>query len=901
MTLGNTTFKLDPEAPECSTPLMKQFIGLKEQVGDALLFFRMGDFYELFGEDAIHAAPILGITLTSRDRKSENPVPMAGLPYHSATNYIQKLLNAGKKVAIAEQILPEGMSADQIKGIVERKVIRIFTPAVQFEMSEKGGQNFLATLAADTSKPNSKNFVLALLDPATGILRISELLPISEILAEPSLRQIRHLINFSSKTPIEFIEAISQNPNSLTEEVPHNWVSDENVISFLHEQYQKQALHPLLETFAAQKAASLLIQYTLKTQGLKILSHLHEPSPLHESNALTVGPHTHAHLDSEDLYALINQTGTSMGARHLRELLNAPFKAVSAIETQQEAVKELAKQNLEATQIHSHLREVYDLDRILGRISTKLAHPRDTYALGKSLQAAFLFDEKLARFQSKRLKTLSECVKEASVTLAPLAERILKTQRPDAPIHTRDGGIFEIGTDPELDRLLELTEKGEKFIIDLEMREREATGIGSLKVKYNRVFGYFFEVSSANLKNVPAHYQRKQTMVGGERFFTEELKKFEEEILSASSKQKALEANLFQKLIDDLLAEATHLKNLAKAMGELDALISLSFLAQKSSWVFPTIDESFVFDVKGSRHPVVDEALRGQFVPNDLHLSPDTARTLIITGPNMGGKSTIMRQMAQIILLGQMGAPVPASHAHWGIFHSLYTRIGAHDAIAKGQSTFMVEMVELGHILTHANARSFVVLDEIGRGTSTYDGMSVASASLEYLHSQSHARIVFATHYHEMTELEARIPGLKNAYMKVLDERGKLTFLYELALGRSSKSFGIQVAELAGLPKPVIKQAWTILKSLESQSVSHSQAAHHGQLSLFGLVQAEDTQAEVEPLLELEPETGFTPGLTAPPLHLEITDQLRELDLNQLRPLDALNLLADLQLKLKQE
>ncbi len=902
MTHGGSTFKLDPKSPECSTPLMKQFIGLKQQIGDSILFFRMGDFYELFGEDAVLAAPILGITLTSRDRKSENPVPMAGIPYHSATNYIQKLLNAGKKVAIAEQILPEGMTADQIKGIVERKIIRTFTPAVQFEMNEKGEQNFLATLAPDSTQANSKLFTLALLDPATGILKISKLLPLAELLTESALLQVRHFLNHSSKTPIELLELLTMRPNTLIEDIPHNWVADHDVIPFLYKQYQKQALHPLLTDASAQKAAALLIQYTLKTQGLDLLSHLHEPTALHESNALTVGPNTHSHLETHDLYTLINRTATSMGARALKQLLDAPFKTVRAIELQQEAVKELAKENLESTQIHTHLRDIYDLDRILGRISTKLAHPRDTYALGKSLSAAFLFEDKLSRFKAAKLQILSRKLNAAKLTLAPLAERILKTQRPDAPIHMRDGGIFEYGTDPELDRLLTLTEKGEKFVVELEQREREASGIGSLKVKYNRVFGYFFEISSSNLKNVPSHYQRKQTMVGAERFFTEELKKFEEEILSASSKQKALEATLFQKLMDDLLAQAEPLKELSAVMGELDSLISLSFLAQKSSWVFPTIDETFIFDVRGSRHPVVDESLRGQFVANDLHLSHDTARTLMITGPNMGGKSTIMRQMAQIILLGQMGAPVPAAHAHWGIFHSLYTRIGAHDAISKGQSTFMVEMVELAHILSHADARSFVVLDEIGRGTSTYDGMSVASASLEYLHSQSGARIVFATHYHEMTELEARIPGLKNAYMKVLDEKGKLTFLYELALGRSSKSFGIQVAELAGIPKAVIKQAWSILKSLETQATNVSNSSHPDQLSLFSGISHDsahslNTDTNSEPLTDEESMqatiSGMLPGLTS-----EIASELRALDIDQLKPIDALTYLSELQKKL---
>jgi DNA mismatch repair protein MutS len=895
-----SAFKLDPNSPECSTPLMKQFIRVKEQaereLGGAILFFRMGDFYELFGEDAIEAAPILGITLTARNSKSENPVPMAGIPFHSATNYIQKLLNAGKKVAIAEQILPEGVTVDQIKGIVDRQIIRTFTPAVQFEM--QGGpasQNYLATVTPVIGKSGeAKTFVLAMLEPATGIARVSEHLDLNDLMAETSLVAIKHFLNHSAKTPVDFLNVLQSDTKMLVEEIPHNWVSDAEVASFLKKQYGRAVLHPLLEDVFAQKGLALLIQYVLKTQGLEILPHLHEPQELHESDRLVAGPHTHTHLDSADLFQLINKTATSMGSRQLHGLLYAPFKDVASIEEQQDAVKELASASLDATQIHTNLRDVYDLDRILGRISTKLAHPRDTYALGMSLKSAFQFDEKLARFESKKLRKISEKFTTARTELSDIAERIVRTQKPEAPIHTREGGIFELGTDTDLDRLITLTTDGEKFIVDLEMREREATGIGSLKVKYNRVFGYFIEISSANLKNVPTHYQRKQTTVGGERFFTEELKKFEEEILSASSKQKALEASLFQRLIDDLIVKAEPLKKLSEVIGELDSLISISFLAQKGAWSFPKIDDSFEFKLIGSRHPVVDEVLRGKFVANDVELSPTQARTLIITGPNMGGKSTLMRQMAQIILLGQIGAPVPATEAHWGIFHSLFTRIGAQDAITKGQSTFMVEMVELAHILSHANERSFVVLDEIGRGTSTYDGMSVASASLEHLHKTSNARIVFATHYHELTDLEARLPGLKNTHMKVLDEKGKLTFLYELAQGRSSKSFGIQVAELAGLPKPVIKQAWSILKQLETQAVSTG--VNDSQLSLFSAPAADSVLNEDQSSFT---ELGSdSPGLTISPATLELHTELQSLDLNSMRPIDALNFLAQAQERL---
>lgn len=863
-------FKLDPSAPECSTPVMKQFIRLKNSAPESVLFFRMGDFYELFGQDAVDSAPILGITLTSRDKRSDNPVPMAGIPYHSSTNYIQKLLNAGKKVSIAEQM----QDPETVKGIVDRQIVRTFTPAVQFELSGKIESRYLGTIAQD-----GKNWTLALLEPATGEVKVSRALTLESLLTENSLLKVRHFLKYSPKTPIELIEAFQSQDQTLIEEIPHNWIADADTSSFLKKQYGRAVLHPLLENESAQKAVALLIQYVLKSQGLETISHLHEPVSLHESDRLVVGPHTHTHLDSEDLFKLINQTATSMGSRTLHGWMESPFKKISTIHAQQESVKELADESLEAAQIHANLKEVYDLDRILGRVSTKLAHPRDTYALGTSLKNAFLFTSKLSRFKAKNLRALSERFTHAENNLREITDRILRTQKSEAPLHTRDGGIFELGTDAELDRLIKLTTEGEKFLVDLELREREATGIGSLKVKYNRVFGYFIEISSANAAKVPAHYQRKQTTVGGERFFTDELKKFEEEILTASFKQKALESSLFQKLIEDLNSHAQSLKTLSESIGELDALLSLSFLAAKSAWCFPKIDESYDLKLVNSRHPVVDEALRGQFVANSVELSPTTARTLMITGPNMGGKSTIMRQIAQVILLGQMGAPVPASEASWGVFESLYTRIGAQDAIAKGQSTFMVEMVELAHILSNANDRSFVVLDEIGRGTSTYDGMSVASASLEHLHTKSGARIVFATHYHELTELETRLPGLKNAHMKVLDEKGKLTFLYELGTGRSSKSFGIQVAELAGLPKPVIKQAWNILKGLETSEAP--------QMSLFNTNPDSDYIEDKLRAPEVQCENKIEP-------EHPVLSELRELDLNLMTPIQAMNLLSTL-------
>lgn len=843
-----------PSTPSL-TPLMQQYFALKAQAQDALLFFRMGDFYELFDQDAVLAAPLLGITLTSRDKKSENPMPMAGVPFHSAQQYIQKLLKNGKKVSIAEQM---DTPLDDSK-IVQRKIIRTFTPAVQFEVSQSG-RAFLGTIIDGT---------LALLDPSTGLLKISKTSTEEELKIELEQTPIAHFLKVGNSLPTTLIKTLEMRSCLIEELTPH-WVTQKQTQEILEKQYQKKIFHPLLEAPSARLAASILLQYTLQTQGLETLAHLGEPQPLHEHHAMILGPNTYSHLDLEDLYLLINTCGTSMGSRALKNLLENPYKDLSNLHSQQTAtqtISQLPRTHQES--LRAIFKNIYDLDRILGRIATRLAHPRDVLSLIQSLLTSFKLIDLLQApllSNSNKLQTYFEQLKESHVQLSQFLEKTKCELKEDAPLHTRDGGIFEFGTHPDLDRYLRLTTEGEKYLVDLEAQEREKTGIQSLKVKYNRVFGYFIEVSSANLSKVPEHYQRKQTMVNGERFFTEELKKFEEEILTASLKQKHLEQELFEELLQKLTTLMPEFKKLSTCLAELDVLLALAQLYQKPNWNFPTIDDSLELHLQHGRHPVVEESLKGHFVANSIQLKPHTASTLLITGPNMGGKSTFMRQVAQIVLLGQMGAPVPATQAQWGIFHSLYTRIGAHDAIAQGRSTFMVEMVELAHLLCHANERSLVILDEVGRGTSTFDGMAVASASLKHLHAQAKARILFATHYHELTQLESELQGLQNAYLKVSEENRQIQFLYEIALGKSSQSFGIHVAEMAGLPKKVIHEAWDILHKLEATALS--------------------------PTSELQQQLQDLP-LFAQAASSEFESMLSGLNIDQLRPLEALNLLQD--------
>ena len=887
------------------SPLMKQYWDLKAQAGSALMLFRMGDFYELFADDAIEASRILQITLTSRDKNKENPTPMAGVPHHSVQGYIQKLLQAGKKVAIADQMpdqMPDqmedpGAAKGIAKGIVRREIVRVFTPAIQFDL-EGSETNFIATAIYSRTKEGS-NWALCCLDASTGETR-SGVMDSQEALIDEALRlPIRHWVQMADTLSKETIEEISRKPQLLFEELSSNFITSDRAEEVLKAQFQIATVDTFLPTPAETQALGLLVHYAARTQKIETLPHLRLPRPLHQAKSLVFGPRTPQHLNlfpSEDgspnLFEMINLTRSSMGSRQLRRWLSEPLTEPSAIRLRQESVRELKDKKLELEELSRKLAEIYDIERILGRVTTGLASPIDTIALGKTLSASRRILPLLSKLSAKEATRLNKLLSAQIESLRALEERILSTQIDPAPALSRDAGIFKLGTTPELDRLISLTDNGQRWLVDLETREREVTGIPSLKVRYNRVFGYYIEITSTHLKNVPAHYQRKQTMVGAERFFTEELKKFEEEILTSSSRQKALEQALFQQLIADIRAVTKPLNQVAQAISELDSLCALARLALEPGWNFPEIDDSLSVSIEGGRHPLVDQSLRNSFVPNGLELSPETRLTLIITGPNMGGKSTVMRQVALIAILGQMGAPVPATKARWGSFSSVHTRIGAHDAIARGQSTFMVEMSELAHILHNADKRALIVLDEIGRGTSTYDGISVAWATLEWICSKIEARTLFATHYHELTRLASRLPRVANAHMAVDGDRGakksassSLRFLYELREGASSDSFGIQVAKLAGLPLPVIQRAWKVLEDLEQGTIGGSEQDPN-QLSLFNGATASTNTSSTDTASE------NISGLL--PLQKELLLKIQEADIENLTPVQALNVLAQL-------
>ncbi len=879
---------------------MRQYWDLKSQVPDALLLFRMGDFYELFSDDAVEASRILDITLTSRDKGKENAMPMAGVPHHSIHGYIQRLLAVGKKVAIGDQTEdPEEARKRGSKSIVRREITRVFTPAVQFD-AEGATTSFLATAIAldmrsNDSKASPPRFTLACLDPSTGETRLSLPLDATALHEEILTLPIRHFLRIGHRLPEPVAAALISRTDLLFEEIPENRLGSEAADTVIKEQYDVASLEPYLESGAhlesSTRALALLLHYFRRASAKETevhavkLSHVKLPTPLHAARSMRLGPKTALHLDllpSADsancLFSRVNRTKSAAGARQLKRWILEPLRTVQEITHRQVTIQEFSSDVRANDLLQAALSEMYDLDRILARINTGLASPRDTYALGRSLRALDAFATLLQRFQSEIAVGLKQRIRAAADSVRDLANEILRTQIAEAPLVHRDGGIFHKGTHPDLDRLLDLTENGQLWLVELETRERAATGISSLKVRYNRVFGYFIEVTSANLKNVPANYQRKQTTVGGERFFTEELKKFEDEFVSAGDRQRALESELFRALIAKIQSHAKAISAAGAACAELDAYISVSRLAWDLGWTWPVIDHSTDFEVIGGRHPLIDLG-RGTFIPNDVRIKSPGASTLLITGPNMGGKSTFLRQSALITILGQIGAPVPAESARWGVVSSIYTRIGAHDAILRGQSTFMVEMTELAHILHHADARSLVVLDEIGRGTSTYDGISVAWSALEWIVAKLGCRTLFATHYHELTKLPSFIPGIANAHMAVESSRGSLRFLYLLRDGPANESFGIQVAKLAGIPTPVVNRAWKVLAELESGGIGGEQPSlfHQTKDTTAGLTQGEVLHAEIAES------------------HQALLDQIRTIDLNQLTPMQAMNRLAELQ------
>ncbi len=840
-----------PVLPEKLTPMMQQYVDTKAQVGDAILFFRLGDFYEMFFDDALKAAAALHITLTSR-AKGDERVPMCGVPYHSARRYIGRLIDQGFKVAICEQVEEAGGQA-----LVKREVVRIVTAGTVLDenLLEPAQNNFLAALKAPETPGASGaagSWGAALLDASTGEFmalapgQLSELAPellrmnVSEVLVPQG----------TDVAPLEpLLASFGKRPAVATLEPDVFHASRARAYLLAHFQVQSLESFGLPDSSPSAGAAGAALRYlkdTQKSDG----GHVDRLSLQPRGGYLVLDEATRSHLEllrslkdggrAGTLLSVLDRTVTPLGARKLASWLVAPLCNVPAITARLDAVEELVKRGAFRAELVDRLKAVQDLERLCARLSLKTGTPRDMRALGLSLAALPKIGELVGSASAGLLSLLEGPLRAEPVV--SLGATLCAAIADEPPVTVGEGGFIRQGFDRELDEYLALSTSGKTTLLELEARERERTGIASLKVRYNRVFGYYLEVTKANLHLVPKDWVRKQTMVGGERYVTEELKAYEEKVLSADEKRVALEQRLFEELRALVVTRASALRGAAAAVAALDALCSFAQVSSERGYCRPALDESDVLRLDDARHPVVELSLDGgTFVPNDTRLDRSENQLLVITGPNMAGKSTVMRQVALAVVMAQAGCFVAAKKAHVGLCDRVFTRVGASDNLARGQSTFMVEMTETANILHHATAKSLVVLDEIGRGTSTFDGLSIAWAVAEHLHDAVGARTLFATHYHELTDLARERPRVKNCCIAVKDKGGKVTFLRKLVEGAASKSYGIEVARLAGLPPEVLVRARELLTNLEAQEldeVGHARLAKKpkpdSQLGLFG-------------------------------------------------------------------
>ncbi|MCO6042944.1 DNA mismatch repair protein MutS [Aeoliella sp. ICT_H6.2] len=877
------------------SPMMQQYHQAKETAGDALLLFRMGDFYELFYDDAKTAARVLGLSLTSRD-KGENPVAMAGFPHHQLDQYLAKIISAGYRAAICEQM----EDPKQAKGIVKRDITRVVSRGTVTDDSllDPSQSNYLAALVLDK---DAARVGLAWVDLSTGVFMAAQLA------ANETADQLARI------APTELVVSDDQR-----EELPRIWTSERLVTTRPPWAFgQKQAMELLAKHFGtntlegfgfdeenagdrqAMAAAGAILEYLTETQKTD-LSHISTLVPLREGQSLEIDAATWRSLEITQtlrdgrregtLLDVLDRTTTPMGARRLGEWLAHPLVDTAAINARLDAVAELVAETKLTAAIREALKNIYDLQRLIARVTTGRAGPRDLSCVGRTLAALPALKAKLTGRSSSLLAEI-----ESRVDLCPeLRSKLEGMLADDCPLVARDGGFIRVGAHEKLDELRELMSGGKQWMANYQAAEIERSGIPSMKVGFNKVFGYYLEVTHAHRDKVPEEYIRKQTLKNAERYITPELKEYEEKVLSAEERVLALELELFAELRELTAQAGPRLLSTAAALADLDALASLAEVARARDYVRPEIAEEPVLEIEAGRHPVVEATEpAGTFVPNDTRcagngvgnedreargaqhqdssLVPNPS-ILLITGPNMAGKSTYIRQTALLVLMAQVGSFVPARRARIGVADRLFARVGASDELARGQSTFMVEMTEAARILNTATHRSVVVLDEIGRGTSTYDGLSLAWSIVEYLHESIGSRTLFATHYHELTELADQLVGVANLNVMVREHFGKIVFLHQIVPGSADRSYGIHVAQLAGVPKAVSSRAEEILAELE--------AAHR----------VDEAHAELpEPHTKKKASKNGSLQLTLfETAEHPLVSELRELDLNSMTPLEAM-------------
>ncbi|MDI6777163.1 MAG: DNA mismatch repair protein MutS [Syntrophales bacterium] len=861
------------------TPAMKQYVEIKEQHKDCILLFRMGDFYEMFFEDAVTAAKVLDITLTSRNKGKEDSVPLCGFPYHAASTYIARLIERGFKVAICEQM----EDPKDARGIVKRDVVRIVTPGlvVDADNLEANENNFLAAL---TLGGTDDILGLAFLDISTGEFRVTASHDREFFLAEVSGLDFREVIVQEDYRESSFLKAFSRGANRCRiNYFSADYFDHDAALARLQEYFSGDQLKQLkMERHPAMVAAAgAILRYVEETQKNNP-RHINDIQWYKTDGYLLLDETAKRNLElfttitdgrkQGTLFHVLDETVTSMGARRLRWWLNYPLVVPEKIRERLSAVSEIREHHLLRENLRRSLGRVYDLERLGGRISLGVANGRDLIALLASLQALPEIRSALHELRSSLITSICAGIDEMPDILELIERAILE----DPPLTLREGGIIREGYDRELDELISVMRDGKQWIAALEEKERKRTGINSLKVGFNSVFGYYIEITKANTGLVPDDYVRKQTLVNAERYINQELKEYEYTVLNAENLRKEKEYNLFVMIRDQVGQEIRRVQTTASRIADLDAIVSLAEVAEKYNYTCPTVNEDDRIEIEDGRHPVVERMpLPDGFVPNDVCLDLDKNRLLIITGPNMAGKSTYIRQVALIVLLAQMGSFVPAAKAHIGVVDRVFTRVGAADSLARGQSTFMVEMNEVASILKNATPRSLIILDEVGRGTSTFDGLSIAWAVAEYIHDAKHlrTRTLFATHYHQLTDLAITKDGVKNFNIAVKEWGNSIIFLRKIMEGGTNRSYGIAVARIAGVPDEVILRAREILNNLE-----------RGELDEVGMPK----------IARGKKTTGKDkrqPGLFIADEDLIIAE-LKDLNVMNMTPLEALNLLG---------
>ncbi len=860
------------------TPMMRQYGRIKAEHEDAILLFRMGDFYEMFHDDAKIASRVLGLALTTRDKGSKNPIPLAGIPHHALESYLARLVDAGLKVAICDQV----EDPKQARGLVKREVTEVITSGtiLSSSMLDERRSNYLVGIA-----PGRSRVGLARADLSTGEFTVSELgfpdlrrevlrsdaaeiiVPESSALEEPLATILTDVAGIPVARLPDWEFALDEARRTLRR---HFGVA--NLDGF--------GLAGLEEGIAAGGA---LLRYLtdLKRRDLKQITTVRR---VQHADHLILDETTQRNLELVEplerglteatLLAVLDRTTTPMGARLLRQWVLYPLVDPPSIEERLDGVEDLVRNRTEADALAGITRELCDVARVIGRIASRHASPRDLAALRRSLELLPAIVEALDRFDSASLAALASGIPDLDDVAGVIRDSIVESP----PATLRDGGVMRDGHDEKLDEVRSIARDGKSWIAKLRTSEREASGIPNLKVGYNKIFGYYLEVTKAHVHLVPPHYVRKQTLVNAERYVTPELKEYESRVLTAEEEMIRLETELFEGVRAEVASSAARVQEASNELARVDALASLAVVAAENRYVRPTVRLADSLAIEDGRHPVIERLLEGEpFVPNDVRFDGESRQILLITGPNMAGKSTYLRQAALIVVMAQMGSFVPAAAADVGIVDRIFTRIGATDALARGRSTFLVEMSETANILNNATSRSLILLDEIGRGTSTFDGLSIAWAVTEYLHDREdvHPRTMFATHYHELTELEDVLPRLKNMNILVRKTGDSIVFLRKIAAGAADQSYGIEVAKLAGIPDEVIVRAREILANLEStqytaDALPRLATGAHGPLaSSAGQLQ----------LFEARPS--------------EVEQALGEIDLEELTPLEALNKLAE--------